>query len=70
MEQKGYNLTDRDVKGYNPSLKRFAKKEAQRKAKIEIKKLSPADSPIAKQIEKILEQNCLKLTLITICLPE
>ena len=52
MEQRGYNLTDRDADGYNPGLKRNAKRIAKLKAQQEIQKLSPADSPIAKQIEK------------------
>ena len=52
MEQRGYNLTDRDADGYNPSLKRSARRIAKLKAQQEIQKLSPADSPIAKQIEK------------------
>ncbi len=52
MEKLGHNLTDRDADGYNPSLKRMAKRKAEFKAKIEIKKLSPTNSPIAKQIEK------------------
>ena len=52
MEERGYNLTDRDADGYNPSLKRGARRIAKLKAQQEIQKLSPADSPIAKQIEK------------------
>ena len=52
MEQQGRNLTDRNADGYNPSLKRGAKKIAELKAKQEYLKLSIADSPVAKEIEK------------------
>ena len=52
MEARGYNLTDRDADGYDPTLKRSARRIAKLKAQQEIQKLSPADSPIAKQIEK------------------